>query len=151
MMMIKKTWLLAFVGFLLFVIGNIVITHEDFAPTFHSSIANLATLKTMARDSVPYQVARTNGKPSLIEFYADWCQTCQSLAVTLEQLQHKYGESINFTMLNIDDPQWHQQIQTYQVTGVPHLTFLRANQEVVETLIGKAPEVVIENILKEFK
>jgi len=149
--MIKKTWLLAFLALLLFVIGNIVITHEDFSPNFHSSIANLATLKTMARDSVPYEVAITNGKPSLIEFYADWCQTCQSLAVTLEQLQQKYGDYVNFIMLDIDDPRWHQQIQTYQVTGVPHLTFLRTNQEVVDTLIGKVPGVVIDEILKEFR
>ncbi|NEQ65667.1 MAG: thioredoxin fold domain-containing protein [Symploca sp. SIO2D2] len=149
--MLKKTLLLPLLASLLLIIGIVVVSNRDFSPAVHSSLTNLATLKAMARDAMPYEVAMSNGKPSLIEFYADWCQTCQSLAATLEQLQEKYGESVNFMMLDIDDPQWQQQIQTYQVTGVPHLTFLRANHEIADTLIGKVPRVVIEDTLKEFR
>ena len=145
--MLKKTLLLPLLALLLLIIGTVGISQGDFSPRVPSSLTNLATLKTMARDAVPYEVAMTNGKPSLIEFYADWCQTCQSLASTLAQLKQEYGASVNFIMLNIDDPQWQQQIQTYQVTGVPQLTFLKGNQERVETLIGKVPEVVIDDIL----
>ena len=147
--MSKNTWLITIGAGLLLIIVTVVVTPFNFSPAFHSSLTNLATLKALARNSVPYEVAIANNKPSLIEFYADWCQTCQSLSTTLEQLQQKYRESVNFIMLNIDDPQWHKQIQTYQVTGVPQLTFLRGNQEIVETLIGKVPEVVIDNILGE--
>ena len=147
--MSKNTWLITIVACLLLSIVTVVISPFNFSPAFHSSLTNLATLKTMARNSLPYEVAIANGKPSLLEFYADWCQTCQSLSTTLEELQQKYGESVNFIMLNIDEPQWHKQIQTYRVTGVPQLTFLRGNQEIVETLIGKVPEVVIDDILGE--
>ncbi|NET62187.1 MAG: thioredoxin fold domain-containing protein [Symploca sp. SIO2E6] len=146
--MLKKTLLLPLLALLLLIIVTVGISHQDFSARVPSSLTNLATLKTMARDAVPYEVAMTNGKPSLIEFYADWCQTCQSLASTLAQLKQKYGESVNFIMLNIDDPRWQQQIQTYQVTGVPQLTFLRANHEIVDTLIGKVPGVVIEDVLE---
>ena len=103
----------------------------------------------MAQQSTPISVALANGKPSLVEFYADWCSTCQSLAPSLEKLHQQYGEEINFVMLNVDEPQWKEMIEEYQVTGVPQLTFLSRDRQLVQTLIGKVPETVIAQIFDQ--
>ena len=107
------------------------------------------TLKTMAQTATPYDVAMTNQKPTLIEFYADWCTTCQALSPTLKALHDQWGDRINFVMLNIDDPQWARQVNQFQVNGVPNLTILDQTQTVTDTFIGNIPKSRLENELAE--
>jgi thiol-disulfide isomerase/thioredoxin len=40
-------------------------------------VSNVAILKVMERDSVPMNIAFCNGKPTVIDFYADWCINCK--------------------------------------------------------------------------
>ena len=47
-----------------------------------------ATLATLQQVSLPYEEALTNGKPTLLEFYADWCEICRSTAPDVYQVQH---------------------------------------------------------------
>ena len=114
-----------------------------------SSVAGLATLKAMAQQSVPYDIALNNNKATLLEFYADWCTTCQAMAPTLSKLHQEYGEAIDFVMLNVDDPQWKQPIKIYHVTGVPQFTLLNSDQAVAQTFVGKVPEKAIATALAQ--
>ena len=45
-----------------------------------------ATLATLQRVSIPYEEALTNGKPTLLEFYADWCEICRATAPDVYQV-----------------------------------------------------------------
>ncbi|MCS6812160.1 MAG: thioredoxin domain-containing protein, partial [Cyanobacteria bacterium] len=38
------------------------------------------SLDALAARSIPLEIALKNGKPTLIEFYANWCTTCQAMA-----------------------------------------------------------------------
>ena len=40
-------------------------------------VSNVALLKAMATDSPPIEVSLCNGKPSIFDFYADWCENCK--------------------------------------------------------------------------
>ena len=127
----------------MFAIATVLLTRPQTTSFNLSPVAGLMALKALAQDAIPYDVAMTNAKPTLIEFYADWCTTCQALAPTLRSLHDELGGQINFVMLNIDDPQWGRQIQKFHATGVPQLTLLQADQTVADTIVGKIPKSIL--------
>lgn len=133
---------------LVFAIASFILTRPQSAPTV-SGVSGLMTLKSMAQTATPYDVAMANQKPTLIEFYADWCTTCQALSPTITALHDQWGDRINFVMLNIDDPQWASQVSQFQVNGVPNLTILDQTQTVTDTFIGNTPRSLLENELAE--
>ena len=53
-------------------------------------------LEELARRSLPPEIALTNNRPTIFEFYADWCEVCQQMApamLSVEKLnrdKHKY-------------------------------------------------------------
>ena len=102
-------------------------------------VSGLMTLQSMAAKSVPYEQAIASHQPTFIEFYADWCTTCQGMSATVDRLHHDYGHQVNFVMLNIDDPQWAEPIAQFHASGVPQFTLLNAEQQSVNTWVGKVP------------
>ena len=135
----------------LFLLATIFLTHADVSANMGVPLNGLATMRSMAKTSISYEVATTNGKPSLIEFYANWCTTCQSLAPSLNSLHEKYGDEVNFVMLNVDDPLWMEQVKSYGANSIPYLVFLTEEKEVKEILVGKPPERAIEQVLISLK
>ena len=43
------------------------------------------------------------GKPVVVDIYADWCSGCKKIAPTLEALKKEYGEQANFVVFNVTD------------------------------------------------
>ena len=62
---------------------------------------------------------------------------------TIEKLEAKYGDRINLVMLDIDDPQWDDLGQEYKVTGIPQYNFLDANENKIDSFIGKVPQSIL--------
>lgn len=120
-----------------FAIAAVVLTRPTAAST-PSALTGLMALKAAAQEAVPYEEAMNNPQPTVIEFYADWCTTCQAMAPTLDVLRQR-NPGVNFVMLNIDDPQWRQQVQQFQVNGVPHLALLNSDRSLAGNLVGRAP------------
>ena len=114
-----------------------------------STVTGLAMMRQMATETISYENAIVNSKPTLVEFYADWCTTCQSMSPTLKSLKEKYTPEINFVMVNIDNPDNQTLIEEYQVSGVPQWNFLNSEGENSQTLIGKLPKSILESNLLE--
>jgi thiol-disulfide isomerase/thioredoxin len=67
----------------------------------HSQPVNsVALLKAMERDSMDFSVALCNGKPTLVEFYADWCESCKAMAPTMRSIETQYKDRINFITID---------------------------------------------------
>lgn len=100
---------------------------------------NSTSLAKLSNESTPLEIALSNGKPSLVEFYADWCTVCQAMAPDISQLEQQYGESVNFVMLNVDNTKWLPEILKYRVDGIPHFAFLNSKGEAIAQTIGQQP------------
>jgi thiol-disulfide isomerase/thioredoxin len=65
-----------------------------------------ASLTNQAQTATPIEVALASGQPTLMEFYADWCTSCQAMAPSLAQVKKDYGSQVKFAMLNVDNTKW---------------------------------------------
>ena len=101
-------------------------------------------LDALAKESTPLEVAISNGKPTLMEFYADWCPSCQEMAKDLGELKQQYADKLNFVMLNVDNTKWLPEISRYRVDGIPHFVFLGKDGEAIAQSMGEQPRPIME-------
>ncbi|NEQ33173.1 MAG: thioredoxin fold domain-containing protein [Leptolyngbya sp. SIO4C5] len=106
-----------------------------------------ASLSEMAAAAVPLETALTNQKPTFMEFYANWCTSCQAMAADLQTLKDEYGDRVNFVMLNVDNSKWLPEMLHYRVDGIPHFVYLDQTGESIGSAIGEQPRLIIaENL-----
>ncbi|MDJ0634479.1 MAG: thioredoxin family protein [Xenococcaceae cyanobacterium MO_188.B29] len=103
-----------------------------------------SSIEAQVKASTPLDVALSNGKPSLTEFYADWCTSCQAMAGDLAEIKQKYGQDVNFVMLNVDNTKWLPEILRYRVDGIPHFVFINQSGEAIAESIGEQPRSILE-------
>lgn len=106
-----------------------------------------ASLSEMAQQSMPLELAMANKKPTLIEFYANWCTSCQAMAPDIQALKESYRDRVNFVMLNVDNTKWLPEMLNYRVDGIPHFEFLSANSDEQGAAIGELPRAILADNL----
>lgn len=104
---------------------------------------NTSSLAAMAESTTPLNVALTNGKPTLMEFYADWCTSCQAMAKDMSDLKQQYEDRVNFVMLNVDNSKWLPEMLQYRVDGIPHFVFLNGTGESIASTLGEVPRSIM--------
>ena len=77
------------------------------------------SLESQVKKATALEVALNNNKPTLTEFYADWCTSCQAMAGDLAEIKANYGDRVNFVMLNVDNTKWLPEMLRYRVDGIP--------------------------------
>ena len=82
-----------------------------------------AMLDELAKTSLLPEKALSNGKPTVFEFYADWCEACKEMAPDMIELKKQTSNKLDFVLLNVDNPRWVDLINKYDVNGIPKLTF----------------------------
>ncbi|MBE9060848.1 thioredoxin family protein [cf. Phormidesmis sp. LEGE 11477] len=106
-----------------------------------------ASLSEMAEQSISLESAMANKKPTLIEFYANWCTSCQAMAPDIQALKESYRDRVNFVMLNVDNTKWLPEMLNYRVDGIPHFEFLSASSNEQGAAIGELPRAILaENL-----
>lgn len=66
--------------------------------------------------------------PVLIDFYADWCGPCKSMAPVLKQLKAELKDSISIIKINVDTNL--ALAAEYQVQGVPTFMVFKQGKQV---------------------
>lgn len=144
-----KKLALVVVGVVLALVVTLLITRPAATAASFTPLSGLVSLKAMAAEAMPYEDAIASPNPTFIEFYADWCTTCQSMSHTVADLHQQYSDRINFVMLNIDDPRWATQVADYGASGVPQFTLLDTQHSEIKTWVGKVPEPILANIFDQ--
>ena len=102
-------------------------------------------LKKFGNLSMDPEIAFTNGKPTYLEFYAEWCEICREMAPEVAELKKDFDNEINFVFLNVDNPKWDKFIKEFKVNGIPQINIIDSNSKLLATLTGLQEE----NTLKE--
>ncbi len=106
------------------------------------------SLADLDQNSTPLEFALSNGKPSLIEFYANWCTVCQKMAPDIATLETEYADKVNFVMLNVDNSKWLPEMLQYRVDGIPHFVFLDKSAQAQAETIGDQPRTIMGSNLE---
>ncbi len=75
--------------------------------------------------------------PVVVDFWAEWCGPCKSIAPHLEELANEKGEQIKVAKVNIDDNPLTP--TKYGVRGIPTLMLFK-DGELAATKVGAVPK-----------
>ena len=75
-------------------------------------------MEQLARRSIAPDVALSNGRPTILEFYADWCQACREMAPAMLSLEQNTRQQLDIVLVNVDNPRWSDLVDDYDVNGI---------------------------------
>jgi len=64
----------------------------------------------------------------LVDFYADWCGPCKTIAPILKEVKSELGDKLRIVKVNVDRNQ--QAAAHYGVRGVPTLILFQNGQQI---------------------
>ena len=94
---------------------------------FRNGFKEKAILDQLAQKSILPEQALSNGKPTVLEFYADWCEACKEMAPDMIDLKNININKVDVVLLNVDNTRWIDLINKYDVNGIPQLIFFDGN------------------------
>jgi len=80
------------------------------------------------------------------KFEADWCGPCRMLKPIFGKLEEKFGTSVKFSYINVDENQ--EEAQKYGVRNIPLVVVERDGEE-VDRLVGVQSEQIYETSLNK--
>ncbi len=82
-----------------------------------------------------------SGAPVLVDFWAEWCGPCRSIAPSLEDLAKEYEGKLEIVKVNIDEnPMTPSQ---FGVRGIPTLLIFK-DGKVAAQQVGAAPKSALK-------
>lgn len=84
-------------------------------------------------------LAKEQGKPILIDFYADWCSWCRRMDEDTYANMQVAEMAKQFICVKIDTQEQPDIAQKYKVRGLPTTAFLNSKAEKIDIIPGYLP------------
>lgn len=106
-------------------------------------VTPIQVLAEMQSHSAPLDVIGRNGRPTVVDFWAPWCENCKFAAPTLQAIEKEYEGKVNFVMVNANEGSAWPLVERFGVDAIPHLAMISAEGDVETALIGPIPRGVL--------
>jgi len=101
--------------------------------------------KKITDESFEAEVLKAD-KPTLVDFWAEWCGPCKQLEPILEEISNEMGDQVIFTKHNIDEQP--NMPTKYGVRGIPTMLIFKGG-ELKATKVGATTKSNILSWIKE--
>jgi len=132
---------------LLLALSSVTFALLQYIWQFTHPVSALQLLSEMQASSLSVTVVGHNNKPSVVDFWAPWCENCKASAPTLRVVEREYASRVNFILVNADDANSWPLIEAFGVDAIPHLALVSADGNVETALIGLVPASVLKSDL----
>ena len=85
--------------------------------------------------------------PAVVDFYADWCGPCRSIAPSLVELAKEYAGQIIIYKVNID--KCPEVSQAFDIKSIPTLLYMKPNAQPTTT-VGAMSKDEIKQVIDDF-
>jgi len=84
--------------------------------------------------------------PAIIDFYADWCGPCKTVAPILEELQAEYGDKLNIYKVNTEEQK--ELAGVFGIQSIPSLLFIPKEGQ-PQMAMGALPKETFKQAISE--
>jgi thiol-disulfide isomerase/thioredoxin len=108
------------------------------------SAARPAEVQDLEGNPVQLTDLMEEGKPTLLEFWATWCELCEALQPQLDRIQSEYGERVNVVAVAVAVSQNPRRIQRHLEGHDPGYPYVYdARGEAVRAYAAAATSIVV--------
>lgn len=123
---------------------SIAVAIGNFVYQYLHPIEPIQILFDLQQSSADISVVGKNHKPTVIDFWAPWCENCKFSAATLQSIERQYGNDVNFILINGDLASSWPYIEALGVDAIPHMSMISYDGVVETALIGPIPKHIIQ-------
>jgi thioredoxin 1 len=99
----------------------------------------------LTEDNFESEIAKSEGGPLLVDFWATWCGPCKAVAPILEELSKEYEGKARIGKLDVDSSP--TIAAKYGIMSIPTLLLFKGG-EPAEQIVGAQPREAIAGMLQ---
>jgi thioredoxin 1 len=123
--------------------ASVTVVNPLFTPSLETPVSDKITHTS---DAAFQKDVLESDTPVLLDFWAEWCGPCKSIAPALDELAEQYDGKVKIVKINIDQNQ--QTPRQYGVRGIPTLMVFK-DGKVANTQIGAVNKGQLDQFIQK--